>query len=454
MKIFNNKKTFWCLILLVYISFVILNFLTPLLADDFNYIFKTGNIFTVFHDEYLHYLSTNGRSVAHLIVRTLLLMPKFIFNIVNPIVFLIVSGIIYKLTNFSKQKFNTIRLLFIVMLIVLFVPRFGETILWETGSINYLWTFGIMLTFISIYHWKIIKNVSPVMKYASFFMFIFGLIAGWCNENTSGGLILLTISYIFIGWKINNKKVLNWMKFGLLGEFIGFLIMLSSPGNKMRSTFFERSSWPVLKKVLVGIGDVSNALVEHSLILFVLTIIMITICITFYKNRYNYLLALVYLFVGTATCYSLALSPAGFVWGRSYFGGIMYIIIALNMVIPDFNLTGIDKKIVDATYSIIYLYVMLLTVWAFLPAIPDIYHSYTEQNKRYSFIISEREKGNKNPEVPSFDIKTSTSYPAYSTRLSHMGEDTNANHPVADYFHVNTVKAIPMKEWEEKYGKW
>ncbi|WP_241694648.1 DUF6056 family protein, partial [Enterococcus faecalis] len=43
MKIFNNKKTFWCLILLVYISFVILNFLTPLLADDFNYIFKTGN---------------------------------------------------------------------------------------------------------------------------------------------------------------------------------------------------------------------------------------------------------------------------------------------------------------------------------------------------------------------------------------------------------------------------
>ncbi|HDT8135087.1 TPA: hypothetical protein RD686_002100, partial [Enterococcus faecalis] len=158
--------------------------------------------------------------------------------------------------------------------------------------------------------------------------------------------------------------------------------------------------------------------------------------------------------VGTATCYSLALSPAGFVWGRSYFGGIMYIIIALNMVIPDFNLTGIDKKIVDATYSIIYLYVMLLTVWAFLPAIPDIYHSYTEQNKRYSFIISEREKGNKNPEVPSFDIKTSTSYPAYSTRLSHMGEDTNANHPVADYFHVNTVKAIPMKEWEEKYGKW
>ncbi|HAW7058449.1 TPA: hypothetical protein JJJ54_003039, partial [Enterococcus faecalis] len=129
----------------------------------------------------------------------------------------------YKLTNFSKQKFNTIRLLFIVMLIVLFVPRFGETILWETGSINYLWTFGIMLTFISIYHWKIIKNVSPVMKYASFFMFIFGLIAGWCNENTSGGLILLTISYIFIEWKINNKKVLNWMKFGLLGEFIGFL---------------------------------------------------------------------------------------------------------------------------------------------------------------------------------------------------------------------------------------
>ena len=109
----------------------------------------------------------------------------------------------------------------------------------------------------------------------------------------------------------------------------------------------------------MGIGDVSNALVEHSLILFVLTIIMITICITFYKNRYNYLLALVYLFVGTATCYSLALSPAGFVWGRSYFGGIMYIIIALNMVIPDFNLTGIDKN--SRRYLFNYIFICNVT---------------------------------------------------------------------------------------------
>lgn len=78
-------------------------------------------------------------------VRFFLLLPKAIFNFLNPIVFIIVVGLINKLSNFSDEKFNIFRYVFITMSIILFVPKFGETILWETGSFNYLWTFGIML---------------------------------------------------------------------------------------------------------------------------------------------------------------------------------------------------------------------------------------------------------------------------------------------------------------------
>lgn len=61
-----------------------------------------------------------------------------------------------------------------------------------------------------------------------------------------------------------------------------------------------------------------------------------------------------------------------------------------------------------------------------------------------------------NPVVPDFNFQPNTSYPAYSNKLSHINEDINYKYNIytADYFDVNTVKAIPMKEWEEKYGRW
>ncbi|EGO9262689.1 hypothetical protein DUC43_002754, partial [Enterococcus faecalis] len=133
MKKINNKNIFLLVISAVYLIMLMLNFLTPIMADDFTYTFKTGGFNTIFHDEYLHYLSTNGRSVAHIFVRIFLLMPKMVFNFVNPLIFVGVTFLIYRLTNFSSNKYNTVRYLLIVTTLFLFVPRFGEVFLWETG---------------------------------------------------------------------------------------------------------------------------------------------------------------------------------------------------------------------------------------------------------------------------------------------------------------------------------
>ena len=42
--------------------------------------------------------------------------------------------------------------LMINLLIWLFVPTFGQTILWETGAANYLWGGIIIISFLSMYH--------------------------------------------------------------------------------------------------------------------------------------------------------------------------------------------------------------------------------------------------------------------------------------------------------------
>ncbi len=423
------------------------------MADDFTYTFKTGGFNTIFHDEYLHYLSTNGRSVAHIFVRIFLLMPKMVFNFVNPLIFVGVTFLIYRLTNFSSNKYNTVRYLLIVTTLFLFVPRFGEVFLWETGTINYLWMLAIMLFFITFYHNVVIKNKEISMRYPAVVIFILGILAGWCNENTSGGLLLLTISYMFIHWKVNELKVPLWMKTGLIGEVIGFIIMLNSPGNKIRSAKFERSSWPLPKKIILGMGNVGNSLLQHALPLIMLTLISIIFCIILYKSQYNYLLGIIYFVVGGLTIYSLAFSPAALNWGRSYFGGIVYIIIALNMVFPTFEKEEMLDKSIVALFSSMFVSLVFFAFLTFVPAVLDIYKSYSDLNFRYNIILSEKEKGNMDPVVPDFNLYSKTPYPAYSVWLSHLGGNPKGpdNIYTADYFGVNSVRTVPMKEWQENY---
>ncbi|EGO8394132.1 hypothetical protein FKZ03_09945 [Enterococcus faecalis] len=434
---------------------MVLNFLTPLIADDFAYIYKTEGFHTIFHDEYLQYITQNGRSVAHILVRFFLLLPKFIFNFLNPLVFLIISYLIYIMTNFSNQKWNTVRFLLIIILIFLFIPQFGETILWETGSFNYLWTFGIMLLFVSKFHFAVINNDKMKSSWQIIYMFFLGIVAGWCNENTSAGIILIASGYMLVYKFVNRAKIEKWMKTGVLGLTIGFIIMMSSPGNKIRSSWFERSSWSLPKKLLYGLRDVSNTMSEHAYVMIFIAVISIIFCIFLYKTKYNYLFGIIYLFVGGAVCYSLALSPSGYTWGRSFFGGVMFIIIAIMMCFPTFEVHKIGH-IINPIFTTLYIMLIFSAFFTSTNALYDTYYSYSEVTKRYKVIEKEKQNGNLNPVVPDFNFQPNTGYPAYSNKLSHINEDINYKYNIytADYFDVNTVKAIPMKEWEEKYGRW
>ncbi|MCB6527968.1 DUF6056 family protein [Enterococcus avium] len=449
MKIINSKRIFLVALIGVYVVFFLLNYLTPLIADDFAYIYKTGSFTSILYDEYLQYLHQNGRSIAHIMARFFLLMPKMIFNLINPIIFLGIVYFIYKISNQNRIKYNSVRFFLIVISIFLFVPKFGETLLWETGSFNYLWTFLIMISFLYVYHKKTIYNETTKIPILA--MFVFGIFAGWCNENTSAGTLLLIVGYVVIEAKVNNKSISGWMISGLLGEILGFIIMMNSPGNKIRSGWFARSSWSLLKKFFYGLADVSNALTKNASILIILTVISIVFCVFLYRTKYNYILGVMYLLVGGATCYSLSISPAGFNWGRSYFGGIMFIIIAFIICFPDFREK--NSSIINPFFSTILLTLTIYAFFNFTNGLVDIYESYGQINQRYSFIVSEKKKGNNHPEVSDFDFYPKTEYPAYSPALSHINSDENYkyNKYTASYFGVKTVKTLPSKEWSEKY---
>ncbi|MEM5667457.1 DUF6056 family protein [Enterococcus faecium] len=145
-------------------------------------------------------MTWTGRSVVHIIARVFLLMPKTVFNLVNPLIYVLLTVLIYKITTKDKTEFHAFKYLMINVVIWLFIPTFGQTILWETGAANYLWGGIIITSVLFIYHRYCYENKLLPFKSLgnAIIMVILGIVAGWCNENTSGGAVLIILGYIYI----------------------------------------------------------------------------------------------------------------------------------------------------------------------------------------------------------------------------------------------------------------
>lgn len=75
-------------------------------------------------------------------------------------------------------------------------------------------------------------------------MFLFGIIAGWSNENSVCCIILAL--FVFIYTKNNREKdhIERWMITGLIGMIIGYSLLIFSPGNFVRlSVQTEAHPW-------------------------------------------------------------------------------------------------------------------------------------------------------------------------------------------------------------------
>lgn len=449
----NSKLGFIMAIIFVYLVMVSLNFLTPLVADDFEYFFKTTSFSTILTDEYHQYLTWTGRSVVHIIARVFLLMPKIVFNFLNPLAYVLVTYLIYKISIFSNKKYLTFRYILISILLWLFIPSYGEVFLWETGAANYLWGSLIILAFLYQYHRTVLTNEEMNSKKLSkpLLLFLLGTLAGWCNENTSGGALLLVIMYMLLTKFLNKKKIPFWMITGAIGNALGLAIMVVAPGNKVRSAYFERSTWSLPRKLITGMGTVLEALEQNAALLLIVATIVIVLSYYFRRNKLNFLISLGYLLAGFATVFVLSLSPAGLNWGRSYYGGILFIIMAIIISWPE-TFKEIRSS-VQSVFVILSVLLGLLFVSQFYRGAIDIYLTYTRTNEGYNYIRHQKSLGNLNQVYPDIIYSPKTAYPGYSTSLSKPRVDPNAqiNRSLAKYFKIESIRAVSLEEWNKSY---
>lgn len=449
----KNQLLFFSSVLIVSIIMCGLNFLTPLIADDLEYFYKTEAFSTIFKNEYHQYMTWTGRSVVHVIARVFLLLPKPVFNLANAFAYTFLTILIYWIASAKRETEADFPFKYILInaVVWLFIPSFGQVFLWETGAANYLWGSVIILTFLSFYHMHYLgKSWLKHPRRAMLLMFIGGILAGWCNENTSGGAVLLALMYMIL-IKLQHRSIPKWMISGLLGAVIGLALMVGAPGNAIRAAHFVRNSWSIPKKLFRGILQITEALNEHALLFFIILGIVIGLNYLIKKNNQQLILSLGYTLVGLATLYVLSLSPSGQNWGRPFYGGMIYLIIALFISWP--NALVKQELASKMLYLSLSFLLLIQFAFAFVIGTGDIVLSYQEMTRRYDYLKTQKAAGNLTPVFGNMEIANKTDYPAYSNALAHMTEDPKAsvNQATAKYYGLTSVTAVSQSDWERIY---
>ena len=445
-----RRILFICLVVLSFLSVLIYNIFTPAMTDDLSYgsvVARANSLWDLLRQEQHQYMTWTGRSVGSMILRCFLKGDKWIFNICNSLVFVLLTLFMYYNIE-HKKKYDVFVYLLINLFVWTFAVSFAQTVLWETGACNYLWGSTFIMGYISAVRYCMKADYEGVSQIApAIGLFLSGLAAGWCNENTSGGCILLVSIWIVLYiWK--HKRVRVWMIVGLVGNLTGFLFMTLAPGNSNRMQYMEEehTGWLAILSRWLKI----NLAIRNNLFLLIAICIVAFILVRQQQAEWERSRnMLIFFLVSLATCYALVLVPEPVV--RVYFGASIFMIMASIQGIVDVT----DKDLYLRTLKLAATSIFALYfVFTYLDCGANVVRVYRESRERFTFIEEQKAAGVMDITVPLLRPEFENKYTdAYKSELSSEDSGYWVNVAYATYYGVNSVSAVPREEWEAMYNR-
>lgn len=456
----HRKLIFYLILCVSFVMIYAYNLLTPYLSDDYAYLIdvrKATSLWDLVKQQYGEYLSNSGRVIGQFNVRLSLYGSKQIFNVFNSGMFLALLLLIYQNVR-RKKKHDIFVLLLTITFLWKFTVDFGQTMLWICGSCNYLWGSVIILAFFTLYrHFLEREKPATHQGILAIFLFAFGIAAGWCNENTSGGGLLLVLMYSLNFWwekrKEKQKGIYPFMIAGVTGMCLGILGMIAAPGVRKRSATMSEDQYTGLVgllsriyKTTVSVRKLFFALLVVITILFVILVLQKKLK-TWTQIRTNDSVLFAVAFV--ATSYVLALIPTP--QNRAFFGAGVFLMTACIQGIVDIRE---DETVISA---IKYSLVSILCLWLFFTYVENLVNLariYREENERIELIRADKAdpEGDGIVVIPQYREAFRT--PFSVAHDSDLTEDKDywINLFYEVYYDVGNITAIPRDEWDEFYG--
>lgn len=441
----NRKIIFYIVVMISFAAIFIYNYFTPLMSDELQFdASQYQSLADIFKAEYANYMSWNGRSVVQFIMRCFLLMPKWVFNICNSICFVILMLLMY--WNIRQRRKYDISVYILVNLMVWqFGVEFAQTILWVSGACNYLWGAAIILGFVTLYryyteHTEQIKHPVPL----SIGLFVFGVLGGWCNENTSGGGFLLILFFAAV-YYVHNRKLKPWMITGICGMLTGLIFMVMAPGNRLRGALLREEEEHSGIMAYVGRFLKINHAVETYLFMMLAVIIVLFV---FFLLKGNSLVQMdnmiVYTVVSIATSYALIFTPQPM--DRAYFGAGIFMIIAFVQAI--WYIPHEEILLNAVRYGGIAAFTVFM-FFSYCENGADLARIMREVNERDNYVQEQKAQGNYNLTVPMLRPEFETKYSFLYMNDVDEDQESWGCSIYRQYYGLESLVGISRENWTE-----
>jgi len=453
----SSKPVFYSSYFLIFIIILLLNINTPRILDDYlnritweesdysklespysKYQVIAGH--NVFLKTYNIYLQWTGRVFSSLLVFSLSNTNKVIFNVLNTIAYIVFLTLICLISydKFFKEK-QTILLIFVNIVIWFFSPLFGQTFLWLTGSIVYMWSSIPVLYIIYLTKKELVFHSKRNEIFFIVFITFLGIVAGTSFENLSFSAVFVLFSLLVIRL-LKKQKLKAYQVFGFLSTIVGLIILYIAPGNTVRASLFGSmkytgSYFEFLAKNLIRLFTISDYITPFILAFLCLMIITIMKSNSkefFLKLKVN-LSSFIFFIAGLIGFFILIGSPV--VNLRALFGPVFFLTISICSLIYS-KVDNIFKNRL----------LMIITFFCILIYIPSLYTSLKEavviKNKyddREKYILNQKEIGNKNIIVKKIESKNRYNI-LYNFSDIQEDETSWVNRSLSHYYKISSIK--------------
>lgn len=181
-----------------------------------------------------HYSTWGGRIFAHGIAQFFIWLGKPAFDVANTVMFIFLILVIVNLAN-TWLKISRKAVVWIFISLNLFAACSLTSMIWLTGSCNYMWMSFFQLFFVTPYVKALRSHEAGNSALNVALMILLGLLAGWSNEAGSLATVCLTIFLVAMCKARGIYR--SWMIAGLLALIVGCGFMILAPGNFARLAF-------------------------------------------------------------------------------------------------------------------------------------------------------------------------------------------------------------------------
>ncbi len=393
----KSQYPFYAILILTFFSMLCLNLLSPLVADDYRYLYsfatqeKITSIPEIVSSMALHAKLLNGRVIPHFFAQLFLMLPSPFFKVINACAYVLLLLGIYRLASDPRKAYDWKLLLAIAGAVFLLPPIFGQTYLWQTGAISYLWRDALMVwVFVpfadAVFRNKPVRGVGKTLLLAAASLYI-------CNSTENGAVSILLMMLLCIAWLfLRRQKVpvplFVAFAFGMLG--LATLFLVPSSFNNFQA------SASGLNQIFENYQKALSMWLSHALWPSVIYILLFFLAAQGPSPNRDRLAFSLGCFLASLAC--------NFSMASAFYYPLRAMVLCVNLIIlaSAIVLSEISPSCREWMLRVLAASLGMVLLFQTVSALPNAYGLYRLSEARLTEILAQRDAGAK--EITTFGI--------------------------------------------------